>query len=79
MKRQNTYWTIGLSALATLGTTTHAEVNFNIANYKARAFGDFAYNSQGNDRARAAATAAGPNVLPRSVGNRRQQPGPVDP
>ena len=40
-----------------------AEVNFKIAKYNARAFGDFAYNFQGNDRARAAASAAGPTVL----------------
>ncbi len=40
-----------------------AEVNFKVAKYKARVFGDFAYNFLGNDRARAAATAAGPSVL----------------
>lgn len=40
-----------------------AEVNFKVANHNARVFGDFAYNFQGNDRARSAATAAGPGVL----------------
>ena len=40
------------------------EVNFKVAKYKARAFGDFTYNFQGDDRARAAARAAGPAVLP---------------
>jgi hypothetical protein len=40
-----------------------AEVNFKVAKYNARAFGDFAYNFQGDDRARAAAAAAGPTVL----------------
>jgi hypothetical protein len=40
-----------------------AEVNFKVGKYGARAFGDFAYNFLGADRARAAATAAGPSVL----------------
>ncbi len=40
-----------------------AELNFKVAKYNARLFGDFAYNFQGNDRARAAAAAAGPTVL----------------
>ncbi len=40
-----------------------AEVNFKVGKYGARAFGDFAYNFLGGDRARAAATAAGPSVL----------------
>ncbi|HWV98287.1 MAG TPA: putative porin [Candidatus Acidoferrum sp.] len=43
-----------------------AELNFKIANYNARVFGDFAYNFQGDDRARAAAAAAGPTILPRA-------------
>jgi hypothetical protein len=40
-----------------------AEVNFKVAKYNARAFGDFAYNFQGNSRARAAANEAGPTIL----------------
>ena len=43
---------------------TPAEVNFKVGKYGARAFGDFAYNFLGDDRARAAAAAAGPTVLP---------------
>jgi hypothetical protein len=39
------------------------EVNFKVGKYGARAFGDFAYNFLGSDRARAAATTAGPTVL----------------
>jgi len=39
------------------------EVNFKVCKYNARGFGDFAYNLQGDDRARAAAKAAGPTVL----------------
>src|SRR5207245_1386870 len=34
-----------------------AEVNFKVGKYNARAFGDFAYNFLGDDRARAAAKA----------------------
>lgn len=39
---------------------TPAEINFDLGKYKARVFGDFAYNFRGDDRARAAfgATAA---------------------
>ena len=40
-----------------------AEVNFKVAKYNARVFGDFGYNFQGDDRARAAAAAGGPTVL----------------
>lgn len=40
-----------------------AELNFKVAKYNARVFGDFAYNFQGDDRARAAAAAAGPTIL----------------
>ncbi len=40
------------------------ELNFKVAKYNARVFGDFAYNFQGDDRARAAAIAGGPTVLP---------------
>ena len=40
-----------------------AELNFKVAKYNARVFGDFAYNFLGDDRARAAATAAGPTIL----------------
>jgi hypothetical protein len=40
-----------------------AEVNFKVGKYNARGFGDFAYNFLGDDRARAAAKAAGPTVL----------------
>lgn len=40
------------------------EVNFKVAKYNARVFGDFGYNFYGDDRARAAAAAAGPTVLP---------------
>lgn len=43
-----------------------AELNFKIAKYNARVFGDFAYNFYGDDRARAAAAAAGPTVLSRA-------------
>jgi hypothetical protein len=39
------------------------EVNFKVGKYGARAFGDFAYNFLGGDRARAAAVTAGPAVL----------------
>jgi hypothetical protein len=41
-----------------------AEVNFKVGKYSARGFGDFAYNFLGDDRARAAATAVGPSILP---------------
>ncbi|HLH52618.1 MAG TPA: putative porin [Verrucomicrobiae bacterium] len=43
---------------------TPAEVNFKVGKYNARGFGDFAYNFHGDDRARAAAAAGGPTVLP---------------
>ena len=41
-----------------------AEFNMKVGRYGARMFGDFAYNFLGDDRARAAAVAAGPSVLP---------------
>jgi hypothetical protein len=41
-----------------------AELNFKVGKYGARVFGDFAYNFLGDDRARAAAKAAGPSILP---------------
>ncbi len=41
-----------------------AELNWKVGKYGARVFGDFAYNFLGDDRARAAATAAGPSLLP---------------
>jgi len=41
-----------------------AELNYKVGKYGARLFGDFAYNFYGDDRARAAATAAGPAILP---------------
>ena len=44
-----------------------AEVNFKVAKYNTRVFGDFSYNFQGDDRARAAATFAGPTILPAAV------------
>jgi Putative porin len=43
-----------------------AELDFPIGRYQARVFGDFAYNFLGDDRARAAAQAAGPTILPRA-------------
>jgi hypothetical protein len=39
---------------------TPAELNFDLGKYKARLFGDFAYNFLGDDRARAAFTATAP-------------------
>jgi hypothetical protein len=44
-----------------------AELNFKVGKYGARAFGDFAYNFYGDNRARAAATAAGPTILPSAI------------
>jgi len=44
-----------------------AELNFKIGNYNTRIFGDFAWNPYGDDRARAAAAAAGPTILPAAV------------
>ncbi|HWX20865.1 MAG TPA: putative porin [Candidatus Binatia bacterium] len=43
-----------------------AEFNFKVGKYGARVFGDFAYNFEGDDRARAAAAAAGPAILPQA-------------
>jgi polyhydroxyalkanoate synthesis regulator phasin len=40
-----------------------AELNFTVGKYGARVFGDFAYNFDGNQRAEAAAQAAGPAIL----------------
>lgn len=40
-----------------------AEFNLKVGKYGARAFGDFAYNFHGGDRARAAAVTAGPAIL----------------
>ena len=40
-----------------------AEYNVKLGNYHARAFGDFAYNFQGNDRARAAFAAGNPSGI----------------
>jgi len=40
-----------------------AELNWKIGKYNSRVFGDFAYNFYGDDRARAAAQAAGPTLL----------------
>ena len=40
-----------------------AEFNMKVGKYGARVFGDFAYNFYGDDRARAAAVAAGPAIL----------------
>ena len=40
-----------------------AEVNFKLGRHHGRVFGDFAYNFLGDDRARAAAAAAGPSIL----------------
>jgi hypothetical protein len=44
-----------------------AELDFKIGKYDTRIFGDFAYNPYGDDRARAAAAAAGPTILPAAV------------
>lgn len=44
-----------------------AEVNFKVGKHGARVFGDFAYNFEGDERARAAAAVAGPTILPAAV------------
>ncbi len=41
-----------------------AELNWKVGKYNTRLFGDFAYNFQGDDRARAAFAAAAPGILP---------------
>ena len=43
------------------------EINFKVGKYGARVFGDFAYNFEGDERARAAAAAAGPTILAAAV------------
>jgi hypothetical protein len=45
---------------------TPVEVNFKVGKHNARVFSDFGYNFLGADRARAAASAAGPALLPKA-------------